>query len=253
MPVFRFKGTRSPAAPRRSGFTLIELLVVIAIIAILAAILFPVFANARERARQTSCANNLKQLGVAFQLYLEAWDEVYPGPGYNASGILNSWASSKDAGLQPFLRNSNSSSVYVCPDLPDWQSSYTPRTYAMNSMLRDPPDLGEFDESGQTIVDGIAAAGIKSPSDTILLFEGLPEAEGGSFGAGYVARYGDWTYVRGYWKTPQAQSLLANQPWHGTVNNYLFCDTHVRSMKPDLREGETPTPQNNHWYAQKFR
>src|SRR3954467_699588 len=89
----------------RRAFTLIELLVVIAIIAILAAILFPVFASARERARQSSCTNNLKQLGTAFQLYIEAWDEVYPGPGYPASGLLNSWASSKGAGLDPFIKN----------------------------------------------------------------------------------------------------------------------------------------------------
>src|SRR5688500_17999691 len=62
---------------KRSGFTLIELLVVIAIIALLAAILFPVFARARENARKSSCANNLKQVGVAMLQYTQDWDEVY--------------------------------------------------------------------------------------------------------------------------------------------------------------------------------
>ena len=61
----------------RKGFTLIELLVVIAIIAILAAILFPVFAQAREKARQTVCASNLKQLGIAQQMYLQDFDEQF--------------------------------------------------------------------------------------------------------------------------------------------------------------------------------
>jgi prepilin-type N-terminal cleavage/methylation domain-containing protein len=63
--------------PMRQGFTLIELLVVIAIIAILAAILFPVFAQAREKARQSVCSSNLKQLGNAQQMYLQDYDEQF--------------------------------------------------------------------------------------------------------------------------------------------------------------------------------
>ena len=63
---------------RRLGFTLIELLVVIAIIAILAAILFPVFAQARESARQTSCLSNMKQLGLAMTMYAQDYDEAVP-------------------------------------------------------------------------------------------------------------------------------------------------------------------------------
>src|SRR5438105_4741941 len=63
---------------KKSGFTLIELLVVIAIIAILAALLFPVFAAARERARATACLNNMKQIGTALTAYLQDWDDVYP-------------------------------------------------------------------------------------------------------------------------------------------------------------------------------
>ena len=62
----------------RRGFTLIELLVVIAIIAILAAILFPVFAQAREKARQTTCLSNMKQMGTAIMMYVQDYDEVTP-------------------------------------------------------------------------------------------------------------------------------------------------------------------------------
>src|SRR6266511_3375494 len=64
---------------RQRGFTLIELLVVIAIIAILAAILFPVFAQAREKARQASCLSNCKQIGLASNMYLQDYDETFPG------------------------------------------------------------------------------------------------------------------------------------------------------------------------------
>ena len=74
---------------RRRGFTLIELLVVIAIIAILAAILFPVFAQAREKARQTGCLSNTKQLGTASSMYMQDWDEqLVPTYQYDgASGV----------------------------------------------------------------------------------------------------------------------------------------------------------------------
>src|ERR671932_810669 len=88
-PLFifeNFSGKKPPrAAPggrgslwQRRGFTLIELLVVIAIIAILAAILYPVFAQAREKGRQISCLSNLKQIGTGLTMYVQDWDEVLP-------------------------------------------------------------------------------------------------------------------------------------------------------------------------------
>ena len=123
----------------RRGFTLIELLVVIAIIAILAAILFPVFAAAREKARQASCTSNLKQIGIAILQYAQDYDELYPAYNqcYCAAGgntpaaataavtASPSWlnglqgAGNPDAGwtwsqmIYPYLK---SYQVYVCPD-----------------------------------------------------------------------------------------------------------------------------------------
>jgi prepilin-type N-terminal cleavage/methylation domain-containing protein/prepilin-type processing-associated H-X9-DG protein len=88
---------------RRKGFTLIELLVVIAIIAILAAILFPVFAKARERARLTTCRSNLRQIGLAYLMYVGDSDETYPlwyRDGVDSAGFALTW----DIVLQPYLK-----------------------------------------------------------------------------------------------------------------------------------------------------
>src|SRR5512144_498244 len=82
---------------KRRGFTLIELLVVIAIIAILAAILFPVFAQAREKARQISCLSNIKQIGLGVLMYAQDYDETYPF----AWGQTGAWYESVD----PYIKN----------------------------------------------------------------------------------------------------------------------------------------------------
>ncbi len=82
----------------RRAFTLIELLVVIAIIAILAAILFPVFAQAREAARKTSCINNLRQIGTAFMMYAQDYDESFPEGGY---GAPRNWEVNMDVNPYP--------------------------------------------------------------------------------------------------------------------------------------------------------
>ena len=104
----------------RRGFTLIELLVVIAIIAILAAILFPVFAKAREKARQSSCLSNVKQLALAVMSYTQDYDEMLPASyKYNSPGATY-WSET----ILPYIKNSQ---IFKCPSLsiPEsyWNSS----------------------------------------------------------------------------------------------------------------------------------
>ena len=91
-----------------------ELLVVIAIIAILAAILFPVFGPAREKARQTQCMSNLHQLGTAFGLYAEDYDGYWPSPG-GLAGDYNYWDQSGEGGLTTYVKNHGIGSVWCCP------------------------------------------------------------------------------------------------------------------------------------------
>src|SRR5215469_16405660 len=88
----------------RPAFTLIELLVVIAIIAILAAILFPVFAQAREKARQATCTSNLKQWGLGFMQYAQDYDEAFPSQQYGGE-LPGSFQVNWVAVLQPYVEN----------------------------------------------------------------------------------------------------------------------------------------------------
>jgi prepilin-type N-terminal cleavage/methylation domain-containing protein/prepilin-type processing-associated H-X9-DG protein len=117
----------------RKGFTLIELLVVIAIIAILAAILFPVFAKAREKARQTSCLSNVRQLGTAFLSYCQdydgkmcgSWAVSNPPPGVTLPGWFDA--------LQPYIKNQQ---IGRCPSMPEgWNGWGMPTSYGFNCSI----------------------------------------------------------------------------------------------------------------------
>jgi len=139
----------------KRGFTLIELLVVIAIIAILAAILFPVFAKVREKARQTSCLSNEKQLGLAFAQYYEDYDEKWPS-GASSTGTTGNGGYGWVGTIYPYVK---STGLLKCPD--DNTSgdtvgtiNYVPVSYAFNSNAA-----------------GAADAQFTSPASTVSLFE----------------------------------------------------------------------------------
>ncbi|MFQ5810183.1 MAG: prepilin-type N-terminal cleavage/methylation domain-containing protein [Armatimonadota bacterium] len=154
-----------------SGFTLVELLVVIAIIAILAAMLFPVFSRAREKARQTSCLSNLRQLGAATMMYVQDYDGAYPMSAYLAETCVATF----NTQIEPYVKSNYLGQCPSDPEAMDQVAMFifipmcgkTPRyvSYATNlSVLADrfvPPGVPVVRESA-----------ITRPADTVLLYDG---------------------------------------------------------------------------------
>ena len=149
---------------KRSAFTLIELLVVIAIIAILAAILFPVFARAREKARQASCQNNLKQIALAWLMYAQDYDER-PVPQYTSppgwkpkdngwTGFPYDWLDAMFywVMLDPYLKNKQ---IWACPSAPAATNGVQKMSYGLSFYVAySPPHLSDFTAPAETIIFG---------------------------------------------------------------------------------------------------
>lgn len=147
-----------PAPSRKNGFTLIELLVVIAIIAILAAILFPVFGRARENARRTSCLSNMKQIGLGMLQYIQDYDEVYP-MHYNGT---ERWPQT----MNPYIK---STQVFDCPSRADFKFDGTYASagqvaYGMNYWL----NSYFYPSSSQK---GIKVSSLQRPTETVWIAE----------------------------------------------------------------------------------
>ncbi len=231
---------------------------VIGIIALLAAILFPVIVSSKRQANLVKCASNLKQLGIAFQMYLDDWNRVYPSPG-GKLGDYNAWNQSGNGGLVRYVRSKGGvGSVWCCPDLHRWDGRYAARTYSMNSYIRG----GGFHDksynitlrnlSGSWHLFGCPEGLIEIPKKTILLYEGATPDSFYSYPGDYIYRCGDWTCVRGWSKHEHMPN--AEFPWHDRRNNYLYCDGHVAPSAPTRYQGrELPAYADRYpWYVSKY-
>jgi prepilin-type N-terminal cleavage/methylation domain-containing protein len=185
---------------RRPGFTLIELLVVIAIIAILAAILFPVFAKAREKARSTSCLSNVKQLMLAVDQYVQDFDETYPAevaavPAGNGGIVVQ---------LDPYAKNRQ---IWVCPSWKQdvWVTCPGDRT------------VSTYNTHGDA--RGISMATVQEPAGKIFLTEG--EQYCGFF----------------WWSCHQWDCTSPTDLHFGGFNNGFF-DGHAKWVKRDALIGD---------------
>jgi prepilin-type N-terminal cleavage/methylation domain-containing protein len=229
----------------RSAFTLIELLVVIAIIAILAAILFPVFAEAREKARQTSCLSNTKQWGLAAVMYVQDYDETMPISGYEDAGStwhLDYYSRWWNA-VYPYVKSTgvgvciSDSSLDNAVDINALANVYDPNfpihfprfSYLINDNLGG----GTFDGTNAHY-SPVTLAGIAAPSQNLLFVEGVRgfsaaeiAQDVGCFVTGAPSPYVVWAncIVSTWILDPSDQAKL---PFHILGNNVAFTDGHSK-------------------------
>ncbi|MES2460153.1 MAG: DUF1559 domain-containing protein [Armatimonadota bacterium] len=235
----------SASPPSTSGFTLIELLVVIAIIAILAAILFPVFAQAREKARQTACLSNLKQMGNGVMMYTQDYDETLPVHAGDYGNFLSTLDTQPNwgKGIYPYVKNDK---IFKCPSaevsaatpLPAAQETWPVDSYMGNGVV-----LSKH---------GTPLAGIPSPSDIIFAhenffgFTALYNRPNHATALGVVpARYTTWHLIdcrANYSAAPRTAGMPActeqYDSGHMSGGNQVFVDGHAKWNKTtNLRSG----------------
>ena len=221
--------SRCNPTTRNTGFTLIELLVVIAIIAILAAILFPVFAQARESARRTVCLSNVKQAGLAFAMYVQDYDETTPAVVHMGGGKDDDFYGV----LQPYVKNIW---MFYCPDRNEWtldnqgddcsgQESINPEKrcigYGYNWGIISGVRLGVIGDRihfpGGYIEPGISLASITAPADMMVYAD-----------TGDNPRYTICSnYIFQYYTSLTSNSQLR----HGGQLNVNFADGHAKAMR----------------------
>ena len=229
----------NPKFKIQNAFTLIELLVVIAIIAILAAILFPVFARARDKARQAGCFNNMKQISTGLNLYAQDWDETYPSSHFGAYLFLarkhisspHVWRC-PSAPAQFYVvygdHITGKHEIMKTPELPDGQ---WPNSYAINDEVLS----GTFGrEERGTLSD------VQFPSDTPLLGEADFDQDGADVAEHRVspkqepqsvgAAANKWD-TSGWCSHVKKGSLSKLHPWHVGGANFGYVDGHAKWHK----------------------
>jgi prepilin-type N-terminal cleavage/methylation domain-containing protein/prepilin-type processing-associated H-X9-DG protein len=226
---------------RKDGFTLIELLVVIAIIAILAAIIFPVFATAREKARQSSCLSNEKQIGLALMQYCQDYDEFFTG-GANPYGDGCGWAGT----LYPYIKTA---SVFICPSDTSAKNnqliSYSYNTDFARPALQNFPNgfiplsLAKLNAASRTVV--IAEVANATPFDITTDIAGAlsKSPEGNGYGVSYnpygVVDPDKVLYATGYLHNSNpAGTAHFTGPLgrHSNGSNFVLADGHAKWFMP---------------------
>jgi prepilin-type N-terminal cleavage/methylation domain-containing protein/prepilin-type processing-associated H-X9-DG protein len=214
---------------RPIGFTLIELLVVIAIIAILAAILFPVFAQAREKARATSCLSNTKQQALAYHMYAQDYDETtvptYYGdwsPCCADRGGHYPWPK----GLMPYIK---SKALFTCPSLTSANWDTLKCAYDSTGQCREGWDFPSVIGYGlNPIIAGVSLAQMNAPANTLAIVETR------YYPPGHPSHTAGWGWYSAYppqWSLEYSNWLTARR--HQDGNNCSFGDGHSKFQRHD--------------------
>lgn len=244
---------------RQHGFTLIELLVVIAIIAILAAILFPVFARARENARRSGCQSNLKQLGIAMHMYLSDYDTRFPSY-YN---YATSWsgASAVNMGWAEMLYGyTNNSQIWWCPSEDQAQAKPVDFTIAGNKRCTTYFYNSNFNCGWPGYQHSLSSwskieSDIESPSVVVMMGEGgtytasqsascfsntASDCPSAIPNTGTVSSPGKGAWNKGNGWNSVAEAL-DEQSRHLDGGNYTFADGHVKWYKAEQLTFQKPS------------
>ncbi len=254
----------------RRAFTLIELLVVIAIIAILAAILFPVFAQAKEAAKKTQCVSNQKQLGLGFLMYASDADDVFPNPGGGTSiasggGPATGWIQPNGNGIWPYVKSrsltSASANMYSCPNAANYGGSLAgampyddkQRSFIMNDYLR-AYHPGSY-ATNITVVSGVPdafASGISQTqldhaAELILLYEGAQNSTiTATSTSAQTNRNGSPYHRRTAGASTRTGATIGFPIGMHSSNrqaNFLFADGHVKNNAPGTTWTAATNPQ----------
>ena len=224
----------------RRAFTLIELLVVIAIIAILAAILFPVFAKAREKARQNSCLSNTKQLGTGLVQYAQDYDETYPTHFWGEGNAGQANSSTWWGGIFPYVKNVQ---VYSCPSRSSNAFTTTGNgwTFAVWANFNTAFLKGNvcasnhygYNELMGNQGAGMKLANLRSPADSLILGDCTAPWGGGYWSSTDRSQLVRYMFARGGAPCGCPPTLTNNEDWalHNGGSNLIFVDGHAKWYK----------------------